>query len=187
MSKSQCQKSDDAFYAVKGASKKLPRWAFILAFAALAAFCFVGAGGYAFERIQVLRTFERVVGEVTAELRHSSQVSADARRPPYRAITEVIDYTPVVRFETAQGTVITVTGKVRSSLFRHDLGEKLPVFYDPHDPQQAMLGTFLEFWAPILVWAGFGLVWALAAYGTERLTRPDARTEGIAESAQFRA
>jgi len=172
---------------VKGPSKKLPRWAIILAFVALAAFCFIAAGGYAVERIQVLRTFERAEGEVTAELRHSSQVSADARRPPYRATAEVIDYTPVVRFETAQGTVITVTGKVRSSQFRHDPGEKLPVLYDPRDPQQAVLGTFLEFWAPILVWAGFGLVWALAAYGAERLTRPDARTEAIAESARFRA
>jgi Protein of unknown function (DUF3592) len=147
------------------------RRAIVLVFAALAAFCFVAAGGYGFERIQVLRTYERAEGEVTAELRRWSQVGADARRPPYRAAAKVIEYAPQVRFETAQGALVTVTGKVRSSQVRYKPGEKLPVFYDPRDPQQAVLGTFLEVWAPILLWAGFGLVWALAAYGAERLTR----------------
>jgi uncharacterized protein DUF3592 len=157
--------------AVKRALKKLPPRTFVLAFAALAAFCFVAAGGYAFERIQVLRSFERAEGEVTAELHRWSMVSTDVRRPPYRANAEVIEYTPQVRFETAQGAVVTITGKVRSSQIRYKVGEKLPVFYDPGDPQQAVLGTFLEFWASILVWGGFGLVWALAAYGAERLIR----------------
>jgi len=157
--------------AVKSAFKKLPPRAFVLAFAALAAFCFVAAGGYAFERIHVLRSFERAEGEVTAELRRWRLVGTDVRRPPYRANAEVIEYTPQIRFETAQGTVVTVTGKVRSSQIRYKVGEKLPVFYDPRDPQQAVLGSFLEFWAPMLVWAGFGLVWALAAYGAERLIR----------------
>jgi len=156
---------------VKSAFKKLPPRAFVLAFAALAAFCFVAAGRYAFERIHVLRSFERAEGEVTAELRRWRLVGTDVRRPPYRANAEVIEYTPQIRFETAQGTVVTVTGKVRSSQIRYKVGEKLPVFYDPRDPQQAVLGSFLEFWAPMLVWAGFGLVWALAAYGAERLIR----------------
>jgi Protein of unknown function (DUF3592) len=156
---------------VRSAFNRRPRRAFILVFAALAAFCFVAAGRDGFERIQVLRTFERTEGEVTLELRRSSQVSGVARRPPYRATAEVFDYAPLVRFETAQGAVVTVAGEVRSSIARYKPGEKLPVYYDPRDPQQAVLGTFLEFWAPIVAWAGFGLVWALAAYGAQALTR----------------
>lgn len=156
---------------MKRALKKLPPRTFVLAFAALAAFCFVAASGYAFKRIHVLRSFERADGKVTAELHRWSLVGTDVRRPPYRANAQVIEYMPQVRFETAQGAVVTVTGKVRSSQIRYKVGEKVPVFYDPRDPQQAVLGTFLEFWAPILAWAGFGLVWALAAYGSERLIR----------------
>ncbi|WP_407154748.1 hypothetical protein [Bradyrhizobium sp. STM 3557] len=29
-------------------------------------------------------------------------------------------------------------------MVRYKVSEKLPVFYDPHDPEQAILGTFLE-------------------------------------------
>jgi len=156
---------------VRGTFKKLPGRAFVLVFAALAAGCFIAAGCYGLERIQVLRAFVRTEGEVTLELRRSSVISGNGRRSPYRATTEVFDYAPLVRFETAQGAGVTVAGMVRSGLVRYKVGEKLPVYYDPHDPQQAVVGTFLEFWTPILAWAGFGLLWALAAYGAERLTR----------------
>jgi uncharacterized protein DUF3592 len=157
--------------AVRSAFTKLSWRTFVLVFAALAAGCLVAAGGYGLERIQMLRTFERAEGEVTAELRRASMVGARVRRPPYRATAAVFDYAPLVRFETAQGVVVTVAGMVRSSLFRYKVGEKLPVFYDPRDPQQAVVGTFLEFWTPVLGWAGFGLLWALAAYGAEKLIR----------------
>jgi hypothetical protein len=44
--------------------------------------------------------------------------------PPYRAAAAVFDYAQLVRFETAQGAVVTVAGMVRSSLFRYKVGEK---------------------------------------------------------------
>ncbi|MGJ4945992.1 DUF3592 domain-containing protein [Bradyrhizobium sp. HKCCYLS1011] len=156
---------------MRGVFKKLSPRTFVLVFAALAGFCFLAGGRDLVERIQVLRAYEHAEGEVTLELRRSSRIGGVGRRSPYRAPAEVFDYAPLVRFETPEGAVVTVVGAVRSGLVRYQVGEKLPVYYDPRDPQQAVLGTFLEFWTPILAWTGFGLVWGLAAYGAARLIR----------------
>lgn len=126
---------------------------FIVVFVALAAFCFVMAGSDGIERIQTLRVSERAVGEVTAALRSAGNEA------------------PLVRFKTADGAVVTVTGQAMPRLFRLQPGDAVPVLYDPRMPQQAVLASFAELWLPLAAWAGFGLLAALAAYGAGRFSR----------------
>ncbi|GGF55640.1 hypothetical protein GCM10007301_14110 [Azorhizobium oxalatiphilum] len=65
-------------------------------------------------------------------------------------------YSPVVRFETAEGREIVFTTKWRSRPARFSRGEVVPVAYLRDDPQDAVITTFWELWGTTLILGGIG-------------------------------
>ena len=60
-------------------------------------------------------------------------------------------YIPVVEFE-ASGRAYTIEGDTASYPPAYDVGERVPVIYDPSDPQTAQIDKWSERWLfPILI------------------------------------
>jgi len=60
-------------------------------------------------------------------------------------------YVPVVEFE-AGGRVYSIEGDTASYPPAYDVGERVPVIYDPSDPQTAQINKWTERWLfPILI------------------------------------
>src|SRR5438552_9670614 len=51
---------------------------------------------------------------------------------------------PVVQFKTPSGATITVTSSLSSTEF--EVGQQVPVVYDPHHPQEARLSSWSALW-----------------------------------------
>jgi hypothetical protein len=67
-------------------------------------------------------------------------------------------YHPVVQFVTADGQPVQYTERFGSSPPSHDVGETVPVKYDPSQPDKARIATGFRLWfGPVLV-GGMGLV-----------------------------
>ncbi len=73
-----------------------------------------------------------------------------------------IMYTPVVRFTTAKGDAISTQLDVSSSSPAYDIGQKVPVIYQPTEPTDVMLDTFFGKYGISLILAGMG---AAAIFG----------------------
>lgn len=60
-------------------------------------------------------------------------------------------YVPIVEFE-AGGQVRTIVGGTASDPPAYEIGERVPVIYDPSDPQTAQINKWTERWLfPILI------------------------------------
>ena len=55
-------------------------------------------------------------------------------------------YHPVVQFATSEGRSMQFTDKVGGSPPSHDVGETVPVKYDPGDPADARISTGFRLW-----------------------------------------
>ncbi|HEX9930031.1 MAG TPA: DUF3592 domain-containing protein [Pyrinomonadaceae bacterium] len=64
-------------------------------------------------------------------------------------------YSPTVRFQTADGRVIDYTQKIYDNVSNYRIGENVPVYYNPHQPEEAIVGTAFRLWYRLSV---FGLV-----------------------------
>lgn len=86
---------------------------------------------------------------------------------------------PILEFRTRRGEPIRIEGKISSSPSPYDVGERVSVFYDPADPADALIDTFIERWFMPLLFGGFGLVFiavgsilfTLARRSSRRLVR----------------
>ena len=69
-------------------------------------------------------------------------------------------YSPTIQFKTAKG-LVTATPAFSSSQFNFDKGDKIPVVYDPADPQDFQIITFMAFWSwPVIgMLVGLGIIW----------------------------
>ncbi len=65
---------------------------------------------------------------------------------------------PILEFRTRRGEPIRIEGKISSSPSPYDVGERVSVFYDPADPADALIDTFIERWFVALLFGGFGTV-----------------------------
>jgi hypothetical protein len=74
-----------------------------------------------------------------------------------------ITYAPVVQFRTSEGTVHEIEPDISTGTPRHQVGQTLPVRYDPGEPEKARITTGLYNWfAPLLLW---GIAVMCAAVG----------------------
>ncbi len=64
-------------------------------------------------------------------------------------------YKPTVRFQTADGRVIDYTPNTSNSWNNYQIGENVPIYYDPQQPPKAYFGTTFNLWFPFLI---FGFV-----------------------------
>ena len=87
---------------------------------------------------------------------------------------------PLVRFKAPSGEIIEFAPSSSSSPPAYKVGEKVDVFFDPNDPQDAMLDGFFSLWGGALITGGLGLVFLLVtavllfvpATGPARRRRP---------------
>ncbi len=62
-------------------------------------------------------------------------------------------YKPTVRFQTADGRVIDYTPNLSSNTSNYNVGENVPIYYDPQQPQNAFIGTTTFGWVRFAVFA----------------------------------
>ena len=55
-------------------------------------------------------------------------------------------YTPVIRFQPSTGPAITFTADIATDPAPFALNEKVPILYDPLDPYDAKINSFLYLW-----------------------------------------
>ena len=87
-------------------------------------------------------------------------------------------HSPIVSF-TPSGDAVTADGRVvrfRTGNFRggedYQVGQAVPVLYDPNNPEQASIATKKQIWgAPVLLilgglgfWFAAGLIWLVTAF-----------------------
>lgn len=92
---------------------------------------------------QFLAVAERTTGEVVAH----EPYEREARTPRER-------FRLVVAFETAQGTRVRFRSVPNYGRPPYEVGEKVPVLYDPANPFQARVDRRIETVAPLAIWGG---------------------------------
>lgn len=77
-------------------------------------------------------------------------------------------YKPKVRYRIADGRVIDYEPRTSNSWSNYSVGQQIPVYYDPQQPEKAMFGTSSGQWFGLIVFgvvggflALFGLVFLL--------------------------
>ncbi len=63
---------------------------------------------------------------------------------------------PLVRFKAPGGEIIEFTPSSSSNPPAYDVGEKVDVFFDPRNPQDAMLNGFFSLWGGAVITGGIG-------------------------------
>lgn len=71
-------------------------------------------------------------------------------------------FTPTVRFQTADGRTVDYTPKISTSTNNYQVGENVPVYYDPQQPENVIVGRFYNLWYLHFV---FGLVGGMFLFG----------------------
>ncbi len=67
-------------------------------------------------------------------------------------------YRPLVRFQTKQGVTYEFLPGNGSNPPMYEVGEHVPVIYNPAAPSYAVINTFIEIWLGPLIYAGVGLL-----------------------------
>lgn len=70
-------------------------------------------------------------------------------------------YSPVVSFTTKSGQTITYTSSTSSNPPSYDVGEKVEIFYDPANPNDAEINGFFSLWLGVLILGFIGTVFFL--------------------------
>jgi hypothetical protein len=68
-----------------------------------------------------------------------------------------IDYAPVFQFQTASGESITVTSDVATSPAGFSVGQSVRIRYDPSNPSDAKIHSFLQTWGTCAIPAAVGI------------------------------
>jgi len=82
---------------------------------------------------------------------------------------------PILEFRTGRGERIRIEGKISSSPSPYEVGERIGVFYDPAEPTEALIDTFIERWFMPLLFGGFGLVFIAVGSTLFNLARRSGR------------
>lgn len=80
-----------------------------------------------------------------------------------RSGSDSTTYAPKYRFVVNEQQVYTVVSRSSSNPPAYDIGEKVPVLYDPADPMDARIDGFLGLWFGPTLLAGMGTVFALVS------------------------
>jgi Protein of unknown function (DUF3592) len=81
-------------------------------------------------------------------------------------------YTPVIRFETAAGASVIATANRSGSRRSYQVGQTVPVLYDPANPQKLEVNKFWDRWAMVAVALGAAVI--LLFIGISGLSSPRA-------------
>lgn len=75
-------------------------------------------------------------------------------------------YYPIIEFETATGRRVSFKSNVGSGSPDEGMGEPVPVRYDPADPKNAGVNTFLGLWFGSIFLAIIGTVLSVLGFGS---------------------
>jgi len=100
-------------------------------------------------------------------------------------------YVPLIDFSAPNGSRIHITGSTGSNPAAYSRGDKVPLLYDPANPERAQIDTFMErSFGPVLL-SGLGAVFALVGGGVlaarmrERKQRAWLAQNGMRVQARF--
>ncbi|HYF65731.1 MAG TPA: DUF3592 domain-containing protein [Herpetosiphonaceae bacterium] len=68
-----------------------------------------------------------------------------------------------IEFQTAQGRIVRFSSRVGALGQRQNSGAPVPVLYDPANPDDAVVNSFVELWMPAIIFGGVGAAWMIAA------------------------
>jgi hypothetical protein len=116
--------------------------------------------------------------------------SIDFARDTARATGEVVSYfetrdgdetryRPRVRFNTASGEIVTISGQVAATSRRFELGTQVPVLYKLTKPTDARLATFTDRWLGALIATVIGLVGMGGGYLVRRGVRREIQNRAV--------
>lgn len=74
-------------------------------------------------------------------------------------------YHPTVRFSAADGIEVTFRSSTGTNPPAHRVGDKVPVLYEPADPQHAEIDSFVDVWLAPLIVGFLGAVFTLIGLG----------------------
>jgi hypothetical protein len=72
---------------------------------------------------------------------------------------------PIVEFRTREGQRLRVEGSISASPTPYRVGEPIGVFYDPANPSDALIDSFIERWFLTLLFGGFATAFAAIGIG----------------------
>lgn len=72
---------------------------------------------------------------------------------------------PTIEFTTPYGETISFVGSTGSNPPAHDVGDEVPVAYDPDNPSDAKLSAFLSLYLLPLIFGGIGVVFTPIGIG----------------------
>jgi uncharacterized protein DUF3592 len=75
-------------------------------------------------------------------------------------------YFPIIRFATAAGASVTARGNRGSSGHPYQVGQTLPVLYDPDHPDKLEVDKFWTRWAMVALAVGIALVLFIVGIGS---------------------
>jgi len=70
-------------------------------------------------------------------------------------------YKPTVRFQTADGRVVDYTPKISNNVSNYSVGQNVPVYYNPQQPEEAIAGTAFRLWYTLFVFGFVGGMFSL--------------------------
>jgi hypothetical protein len=116
-------------------------------------FFFGGPCALAYSLVSTFRTrdFIRRSVEVTGEVIRLERSVDRGGSASY------IEYAPVFSFTVADGNAYTVISKISSSPADFNVGESVRVRYDPTNPQDARIHTFLQTWGAAVIFGVIGI------------------------------
>ena len=74
-------------------------------------------------------------------------------------------YIPAVKFTTADGKLVHMTGSTGSGSPSYARGDHVRILYDAANPERARIDSFMENWFAALLLGGMGLVFSLVGGG----------------------
>jgi len=124
---------------------------------ALGVGCLLLGGYLCWQTLSFARDAQRATGEVVGY--HETKDGEETR------------YRPRVRFRTANGDIITVSGQLAASSKRFPEGTQVPVVYKVSKPTEARIATFTDNWLGATIAAIVGLVGIAGGYLVRRGVR----------------
>jgi hypothetical protein len=87
-------------------------------------------------------------------------------------------YIPRIRFVTATGDIITTSGQLATGSKRFEIGEKVPMVYDPREPMHARVALFMDNWLGPLIASVIGAVGLAGGLLVRRAVRREIAKSG---------
>jgi hypothetical protein len=139
----------------------MPRW-FPVIFLAVGLACLLGAAAAHLQRLDFERHAVRVEARVVSLLQRRSNHGSSPV------------YAPVFRFTTGDGQVVRVSSSSAANPPAYEVGQVVPLLYDPEHPQRAEEITFSSRYLAPLLLLGLGLPFLGVGVAAWRLLPPQA-------------